>query len=458
MNSNFFDKVRSNFFNPLASISNNRLNSDCFLRIYEQFDNEISYKIHRDSVRDVIIELLNSDYSDTDEPSLISNADKAGAIIRDMKDSGWLTEETDDVTYNRYIILTEEGIALAEFLSKIISPSKTEYSSFVFNIYNLLNNRKQWEKDPYNLALLPIYNEAKQLSIALKKLSTSIREIIEEVVKEESFEELTNNLMSYCDGAFIKEYSRLVKEQNIKFFRGQIIEMLEKMRGDPDDYEMLVIGCFTDETFENEDEARYHIYDLFKKARDFLTDDYNRIINDIQRKINIYLNLAVGRARFLLNHDDNSSKYVYDVIQMLLDYNEKDIEWDTEDLFNIYTQEFIDVASLRYPNKRRAITKTTVTKVPVMTDDDINKAREQQRKEAYNPYDKKIMKKYVLSVMGNKKEISAEEFPWNCKGDVLSIISSAAYCEENGFVLKPKDNYISRNGFVIRDFTIARKE
>ena len=457
MNVNLFDRLNNNFFNPLASISKNRINSECIIGIYNLFEHELSYKISREAVRDTIAELLNNDYSYSEEPSLLSINDRAGAIIRDFKDSGWLTEEIDDVTYNKYIILTEEGIALAEFLSKLITPQKTEYSSYVFNIYNLLNNREQWKKDPYSLALLPVYNDAKQLSNSLKKLSTSIRDIIESVVNEESFEDLTNNLMSYCSGSFIKEYSRLVREQNIRFFREQIIDMLERLYGDLDDYEMLLIGCYDNENFESDDDAKYHIYELFQKTKSFLTDDYNDIINDIQRKINIYLNLAVGRARFILNHDERSEKHVYDVVQMLLSQIESDTDFDSNDLFNLYTQEFIDTNSLRYPNKKRAITEATVTEVPEMTEEDIQKALEIQRKEAYNPYDKDLMKEYVLSVMRNKTEISAEEFPCENKKDVLSIISSAAYCRENDFILTPKEEYISRNGFIIRDFTISRK-
>ena len=458
MNTNLFDKLKNNFFNPLSSGSNNRLNSDCIMKIYELFDSELSYKINRDAVRDALADLLMENQGESEEVTFISYNDRAGAIIRDLKDSGWLTEEIDDVTYEKFIIMTEEGIALAEFLNRIIKPEKTEYSSYVFNIYNLLNNRKQWESNPYSLALLPIYNDAKQLGNSLKKLSTSIREIIEQVVKEDNFESLTNNLMSYCDGSFIREYSRLVKEQNIKFFRGQIIDMLERLHGDPDDYELMVIGCYTDEEFETEDEARYHIYQIFQKTKTFLTDDYNQITSDIQRKINIYLNLAVGRARFILNHDNNSRKYVYEVVQMLLDLNEQGVEWNTDELFDLYTQEFLDIASLRYPNKKRMITKSTTFKVPQMTDEDIQKAYNQQRIEAYNPYDKELMKEYVLSIMGNKSAITADEFPWIEKADVLSIISSVAYSKENGFEFEPHDGYISKNGFTIKDFRISRKE
>ena len=66
------------------------------------------------------------------------------------------------------------------------------------------------------------------------------------------------------------------------------------------------------------------------------------------------------------------------------------------------------------------------------------------------------MKRFVLDVMGNKNQVSAEEFPVNTKGDMLAVISSAAYCDENGFTLIPEEDYIEKNGFIIRNFTISK--
>lgn len=39
---------------------------------------------------------------------------------------------------------------------------------------------------------------------------------------EGSLESLTENIISYCDGDFIKEYSRLVHQQNIHIYRNFI--------------------------------------------------------------------------------------------------------------------------------------------------------------------------------------------------------------------------------------------
>lgn len=455
---NLFDNINDNFFNLLSSNSNNRLYSGCLLEIYGIFEHEISFKIKRDIVRDTLAVFVISENYLTDNNDFTSANDYANFIIRQFYEHKWMTEETDDVTYEKYVIMTESGIALSEFLLKIINPPKTEYSSYVFNIYNLLKNRSQWANDPYALALKPIYEYAKQLADSLKKLSTFIRNIIKKVVDEETLESLTQNLLSYCEGSFIKEYSRLVNEHNIRIFRKFIVSELLKINDNTDDYDLLVIGCYDNENLDNEEDARFYVSDMIKKTIHFLTDDYDHMMSDIREKINIYLSLAIGRARFLLNHDNNLRGNVNCVIKHMIENAENNHDEDTEFLFNIYTQEFIDIDSLRFPNKPKAITAPTVTKIPAMTDEDIDRAKAVHYKEAHNPYSKKTVKRFIMDIMKNKNEISAEDFPLNTKSDMLALISSVAYCNENGFILKTKEDFIIRNGFTIKNFTISRRK
>ena len=365
MKTNPFDHIPDKFFNLLAGGSNYRLNAGCLLEVYRLFEDEISYRMSRDTVRDVIASYLMT--QNTEENEDFSPNDRAGAVIRSFYEVGWLAEETDDVTYEKQVVMTEAGIALAEFLVQLMTPAKEEYSSYVFNIYNRLKNREQWENNPYAFAMKPVYMDAKRLANSLKKLSTSIRSIIEKVVEEKTLEELTNNLMSYCEGSFIKEYSRLIKEQNIHIYRPAIINELEKMRRDKDIFELMVIGCFDNEGFELETDAEQYVHAMFETAIRFLNDDYNKIMNDIQRKINVYLNLAVGRARFLLSHDENTRGSVQQVMKIMVEAFDSGADNDAfGELYDLYTQEFIDTASLRFPSRQKVIKAATVTEVPEM--------------------------------------------------------------------------------------------
>ena len=110
--------------------------------------------------------------------------------------------------------MTEHGILLAEFLQQLRKPEREEFSSYIFNIYNILRSEEQWSSDPYVAGIKNIYRNAKQLSKALKRLATFIKKIIERMVKEESLESLTENILEYCDGDFIR--SQIGKERRLQ--------------------------------------------------------------------------------------------------------------------------------------------------------------------------------------------------------------------------------------------------
>ena len=121
INKNLFDALPIGFFNCLASGSSNRIYSDCLLLIYHEYDREITYRIARSRIRDALaIYLLENhiDYLD-DEMTTDRNYNQlANSVIRKFcsKEVGWLEEDTDDATYEKHIMMTEQGVFLAEFL------------------------------------------------------------------------------------------------------------------------------------------------------------------------------------------------------------------------------------------------------------------------------------------------------------------------------------------------------
>jgi len=60
-------------------------------------------------------------------------------------------------------------------LQQLAKPEREEFSSYIFNIYNILRNEEQWNSDPYVACVKNIYRNSKQLSKALKRLATFIK-------------------------------------------------------------------------------------------------------------------------------------------------------------------------------------------------------------------------------------------------------------------------------------------
>ena len=373
-----------------------------------------------------------------------------------------LEEEADDMTYEKHIVMTEAGIRLAEFLAELKKPEKEEFSSYIYTIYNTLQNEEMWKNDPYIDVLIQVNRNARMLSKALKRLATFIRKIIERMVNEGTFESLTENIIEYCEGSFIKEYTRLTKQQNIHVYRGIIRKQLDRLQSDPEIFELLVIGCVVEEEV-SEQEAEERVITLIQSTKRFLTDDYDRIMKDIKHKINIYLHVAVGRMRFIYNRGTDIRGAVENTIQYIIEEMQDigmkdDMPQDMNGLFLLDRNEFIDMASLRYPRKQQQIRKATVTEIEEMTEEQIEEARQAQKREAYNPYSREKMKVYVEQLMGEREFIDSAHIPIRSKNDILASLSAVAYSGENGYVVEPEEGYIETEQMLLRNFTIRKEK
>lgn len=459
-----FDVLPNNFFNPLSSGSNSKTNSILLQFIYEQYDSEISYRIKRAVLRDELAYFIseNSDCLLSENDKIYKNyQDMASDFLRKFasKDVGWLEEEIDDSTFERYIVMTEQGVMLAEFLIRLKQPEREELSSYIYNIYNTLMNKEQWNGDPYVGALKNIYKNAKALSKSLKKMSTYIRKTIEKLMKEISYESLTENIIAYCEGDFIKEYARLTKPQNnIHIYRGRIIDMLEQMQNDNEMYELIVIGCVNEEDIE-EWEAEEKIEQMFDVIKKFLREDYSKIVADIKHKLNLYIMMALGRLRYLKNHEVDMRGNVERTLKYILDIkNELEMEEELPDemseLFRINCNKYIDLQSIRMPRSRSKVKTKFVAEIETLTEEDLDKLKETYRKEAKNPYSKKITREYLKALLGNNKEIKSSDIPLNKKEDLLMILSAVAYAEENGFKVEVEDGYFETKNMVLKSFKI----
>lgn len=464
---NLFDVIPAGFFNYLASNSNHRIYADCLQVIYDEYDREISYRIPRSRIRDALAIYLMENHVQLEDEKFLENKnynEMANTVIRKLsaQDVGWLEEEADDMTYEKHIVMTEAGIRLAEFLAELKKPEKEEFSSYIYTIYNTLQNEEMWKNDPYIDVLIQVNRNARMLSKALKRLATFIRKIIERMVNEGTFESLTENIIEYCEGSFIKEYTRLTKQQNIHVYRGIIRKQLDRLQSEPEIFELLVIGCVVEEEI-SEQEAEEKVITLIQSTKRFLTDDYDRIMKDIKHKINIYLHVAVGRMRFIYNRGIDIRGSVENTIQYIIEEMQDigmkdDMPQDMNGLFLLDRNEFIDMSSLRYPRKQQQIRKTTVTDLEEMTEEQIEEARQAQRREAYNPYSREKMKAYVEQLMGEQTSIDSAHIPIRSKNDILASLSAVAYSGENGYVVEVEEGYMETEQMLLRNFTIRKEE
>ena len=462
---NLFDSLPKNFFNYLSSGSQNRIYSDCLREIYQLYEQQISFRLPRSTVRNALsVFLLENQVRLEDEEGeeIKTSADMASAILRKFSEEsvGWLEEETDDATYEKQIIMTERGVMLAEFLRSLQKPEKEEYANYIILIYDLLANKDVWREHPYINGLKAIHGQARQLSGALKKLGTYIRRIIERMVREETLESLTENIIEYCEGSFIREYARLTRQQNIHVYRSQIRTGMNRLREDADLLRRMTEDCAVEENLRYT-EAEEQVLDMIMMTIRFLYDDYDRIMQDIRAKINLYLRLAIGRARFLRSRGADLRGSVERTIRYLaeeisdLDMREE-LPVNLQDLFLIQTNQYLDTASIRYPRKSRAMLTATETEFAEPDEETIERQRKAQEREAFNPWSRERAADWLKLCMKNRWEIRAAELPLLSRDDLLMSLAAVAYARQNGYSIIPEDDYVETDNLMIRNFTVRK--
>ena len=77
------------------------------------------------------------------------------------------------------------------------------------------------------------------------------------MVNEGSLKSLTEKLLEYFDGSFIREYSRFIKQQNIHVYRNYIRTKLDDMRANQELPERLALECMGEEEQEKEQAQEY---------------------------------------------------------------------------------------------------------------------------------------------------------------------------------------------------------
>ena len=449
---NVFDFIPNGFFNLLASGSNNRAYAGCLAEIYEQYNNAVSYRLPKVDIRDSLTIYLLQNHIELKEDGtedLSSGNEQANFVIRKFISAGYLEEETDDTTFEKFIIMTDNGIALAEFLEKLSCPRRPEYSNYILNIYNRLKYQTNEQKrEPYSLLLKPAFEEAKALASSLKKLSTSIRKIIETMLHDGSLVSLTENIIKYCDGDFIREYSRLVKQQNIHLYRNFIAQELESLKGEP--FEFIVQNLINEENCTRE-EAEEKISEMINSTKSFLHEDYNKIMEDIKLKINTYIRIAISRERMLRNKGFDLKGCVEQAIRILTQSD--DIEdADIQNLFNIQKNEFIDISSIYQPRKTNSLPKNIENEYYELDEE----AKEMQiallQKEANNPFSKDKMKNYFDSFSETSVEVLKN------KDNLLSTLAAVSYAKENGWDIISTDEYIQNENYKMRKWEAKKSD
>ena len=453
-----------NFFNALSSASNQEVNAASLIFIANRYEDEISFRIKRDVLRDDYAVFLKENFpkiQTNDDGQKSTFSDIASEYLRKYADPnvGWLEEDRDDATFERYIIITDQGLQLADLLQKFRKPKQEEFASYLFNIFNVLNNRVQWDSDPYALGLKIVYENAKALSKSLKKLSTYMKKTIETLMQKCTLEELTTFLINEQSGDFVKEYSRLIKSQNIHVYRRHILQMLDHMFMDQELLDLIVLGYACEEDVD-EEAAKDKIDEIYYSISSFFKTDCTRIMQDIRQKSTMYIQIALAKLRLSQDVTETSIRCVGQLTKYLMSLE----NWDTdapEEIKNCCRMQNswqISLNSAKAPVVKRRVVEEVPEEVELLTENDVFQERIRLSEAMDNAYSKEKCKAYLEAAMHGRHSMEAKDFMFNEKNDMLFVIYALIYAEELGYEVCDQDGYFETEHIKIRNFLIRERD
>ena len=129
---------------------------------------------------------------------------------------------------------------------------------------------------------------------------------------------------------------------------------------------------------------------------------------------------------------------------------------EMQNLFQLGGMSYVDTASLRYPRRTQRVQESSEDVIEELSDDALAKAREEQLREANNPYSQKKMRDYLDSRMQGRESLKADDLPMDTKEDLLSILAAVAFAGDSGYQVKTADTYVETDSFSVREFEIRR--
>lgn len=463
MANNFFDLVKSNFFNPFAN-GDIRINYDLLVL----FNNKMSLdnlQVGKEELVDWIIEYVDNCPVKLfdDETQKVENDIKTWAYnkVRYYVKCGWLIEDFEGikVTYQ----LDENGIKILSAMENAVKDDtkSLEFSGYVYSIY--ANLCSSFNYDHASATIEQVYESGKQLNSMLRGLNVNIKKFLAKLISENKAtpkEILETIFFDYQKKVVLKAFNNFRGKDNPAkykiYIENRIDELLYEVNLEKMINNYISIKCDNDNCEENRETAKTFFTLRLNYIKD-LFEDIEEYIEMLDRKNTKYVTTAQSRLNFLLNEETDIEGRIIDClkgIDKIIDDNFFD-----DEVFDIFIGSNIDEKSLYKPVNK----KTRVKSDPIV--DEYNDNPEEIKKLAehlfkYNEYSVYAINKYVLSKLGVFKQMHAKDIKVNGFKDVLFLFLIELYSANLNVDYKVyhlEENY-KVLGYIMKDYIIERKE
>ena len=460
MENNFFDLVKDGFFNPFTN-GNKRYNYDLLQLINNKMSLDNLQVVKEDIVDWIVDYVDNCPIDMLDDETNSKEADVrtfAYDKVRYFIKCGWLIEDFEGVriTYQ----LDENGIKILSAMEKAVKDDtkSLEFSGYVYNIYN---NLYYYNHDHAVDIIEQVYNASRELNSMLRGLNVNIKKFLAKLISENEAmpkEILKTIFFDYQKKVVLKAFKNFREKDNPSKYKLYIENRIEDLLSEEKLNLMIknYIKVKYDNvaTVENEDEAR----EFFISRLNYISVQFEEIeeyIGMLDRKNTKYISTAQSRLNFLLNEETDIEGRIIECLKGIIDVDDDFFE---EACFDIYTGSNIDEYSLYKPVTRKTRVKSDLI-LDEFEDDPEEIKRLSDKLFKDNEYSVYRINEFVLSQLGDKRQIHAKDIKIKEFNDILMVFLIQLYSENTsvGYCVKYIEDTYKELGYVMHDYIIERK-
>ena len=465
---NIFNEVDENLFRPLTGI-NKRKYVDILTLIWERCKRQPLYAIEKSTIFDMVEEYFNGldeqvelDIEEEIEGNMADARSIAGSFIRRLKDTGWIIEKEGEYEEEFKLAVNYKVVSLLKSFQDIINPQITTYKGKLFKIYSLFEHISE-QGSPYEGVLKEASEDFDNLNQALRSLSASIEDHINNLTQGKKPEEILELFGKYEENIVVGSYHRFKTNDNLYYYKSSLDDSLDKCEGDL--FDALILD-YMDAERVDKTEAALKIKQLITKVRMDIGEMEDLMRNIDDRHI-VYRTRAVQRAQFLLLSDgsvkskiNNLLQYYASQIETKEDLYDED-ETICHDVFQVFGQNYFDSASLAAPIKKRR--SSPIELMAVIDELDMELVSEKRLKMMEyirNALTSENVNLFAKDILQGKTAVSISSVFEN-KPDILpKVIGLYTYSQtsEREYEIRLKDTFVECNGVRFKEFIVEERK
>ena len=466
---NIFDEIDENLFRPLTG-TNKRKYADIMALIWDKCKRMPMYSIEKSTVFDMAEEYLlglgESVELDIEEQEDISGniSDMrvvAGTLIRRLRDTGWLLEKPGEYEDEDKLAIQYKVVPILKSFKEVVSPTIVTYKGKLFKIYSMFEHISE-QGSPYEGVLKEASEDFDNLNQALRTLSASIEDHINELTMGKSPQEILEFFENYEEKIVVGSYHRFKTNDNLFYYRSSLYESLDKCEDSL--FDALVLDCMDTERLEK-DEAEVKIRELITKVRMDI-EEMEGLMRAIDDRHIIYRTRAVQRAQFLLLSDGSSKSKINNILRFYasaIDSKEdgyKDDDTVGSEIFQIFCQNFFDSNSIATPVKKRK--PTPIELMSIFEEPDMELVEEKNKKMMEyikNALTSENVNRFARDILAGNHAVQISSVFEKDPDTFTKIIGLYTYSKtsEREYDIRLKDNVVEVNGVRFKDFIVEER-